>query len=81
MIQWLTTAPDPRSPATGHGAGQRGWRLHAVEVEDITSFSDIKRKRAICGIRPRYGWGLDLFITDPCERCMQITGQRPVNGG
>ena len=67
--QWLTTAPNPRSPATGYDAGQRGWKLHAVTAEDHETTVGIKRRAAACGLRPRHGWGLDMFIEDKCERC------------
>lgn len=68
--QWLTTQPNPRTPATGHDAGQRGWRLHYVDLESGS-------KRAACGLLPRYGWGLDLFIDEPCKRCVWLAGRRP----
>lgn len=69
-IQWLTTAPNPRSPATGHDAGQRGWKLHAVETEeDPATFKAVRYLPAACGLRPAHGWGLDLFITDRCKHC------------
>jgi len=68
MIHWLTTQPNPRSSATGVDAGQRGWRLHAVETER-ENFTDIKHLSAICGVRPKFGWGLDMFIEDHCSKC------------
>lgn len=69
-IQWLTTAPNPRCPATGYDAGQRGWRLHAVET-DSNSFKEIRGVAAICGLVPSHGWGLDMFIEDKCKRCIK----------
>ena len=66
---WLTTQPNPRSPATGHDAGQKGWKLHAVAARDGDSFSAISNIRSKCGLWPRHGWGLDLFIEDRCSRC------------
>ena len=63
--EWLTTQPNPRSPATGYDAGQRGWKLHLVDVEGEHTPS------AVCGLRPRHGWGLDMFINDKCERCVK----------
>lgn len=76
MIHWLTTAPNPRSPATGYDAGQRGWRLHAVEAPEKASFADTRAVRALCGLLPRHGWGLDLFIGDDarCQRCSTKAG-------
>jgi hypothetical protein len=64
MIHWLTTSPNPRSSATGHDAGQRGWKLHAVDL-------DVNVHRALCGLFPRHGWGLDLFIDDKCKKCVK----------
>lgn len=74
-MQWLTTAPNPRSPATGFDAGQRGWKLHAVET-DSDSFEEIRRVSAICGLRPAHGWSLDLFIEDKCQRCARALAKR-----
>lgn len=54
--QWLTTEPNPLTPATGPDAGQRGWRLHAVRADDSESFKAIRRRRAACGLLPRHGW-------------------------
>jgi len=74
--QWLTTQPNPNSSATGVNAGQRGWKTHAVISEPSENFiKDIKRRQAICGLRPRHGWGLDLFIEDKCERCLKRIGR------
>lgn len=72
MIHWLTTAPNPRSPATGTDAGQRGWRLHAVEGPEGATLKELRFKGALCGLRPRHGWGLDMFIEDKCARCAKI---------
>lgn len=74
-IQWLTTAPNPRSQATGHDSGQRGWKLHAVNADDDDTFLGIGHRAAVCGLRPVYGWGLDMFITDKCARCQRALGE------
>jgi hypothetical protein len=50
-------------------AGQRGWRLHAIEVADDELLEAIGQRRAICGLRPSHGWGVDLFIDRECSRC------------
>jgi len=68
---WLTTEPNPRSAATGHDAGQRGWRLHAVHT-DATTFKAVRYTAALCGLQPAHGWGLDMFIEDKCKRCAAI---------
>jgi hypothetical protein len=72
-IEWLTTAPNPRTPATGPDAGQRGWKLHAVETES-DSFKALRLEwaRSLCGLRPAHGWDLDLFIEDKCKRCVAV---------
>lgn len=69
-MAWLTTAPSPRSPDTGHDAGQRGWRMHAVPAAESETLSGVGGRRAACGLRPRHGWGADLFIERKCERCL-----------
>jgi hypothetical protein len=68
-FQWLTTAPNPRVPATGPDAGQRGWKLHAVKAKASDKFFALGRRPAACGVRPAHGWDLDLFIDDKCARC------------
>lgn len=80
---WLTTQPNPRSPATGHDAGQRGWKLHAIAESGGSTFAEVRNRRAKCGLLPRHGWGLDLFIEDRCARCEQAiaaTERRAVRG-
>ena len=69
MIHWLTTAPNPRAAATGFDAGQRGWRLHAVEGGENATFTELRHASALCGLWPRHGWSLDLFIDQKCKRC------------
>jgi len=69
-VQWLTTAPNPRVPATGVDAGQRGWRLHAIRTAS-NSFREIRFIRSVCGVLPAHGWSLDIFIEDKCERCVR----------
>lgn len=70
---WLTTAPNPRSSATGYDAGQRGWKRHLVpEATADMQFKDIRFKAALCGLRPAHGWGLDAYIEDECLRCSAI---------
>lgn len=69
-VYWLTTAPNPRSPATGFDAGQRGWKRHAVECTS-DSFEAIKNASALCGLTPVHGWSMDMFIDDKCARCVR----------
>lgn len=67
-MEWLSTAPNPKNPATGVDAGQKGWKLHCVQVIN-DSFQQTGKVRALCGLIPAHGWSLDLFITDKCKRC------------
>lgn len=60
---WLTTQPNPRSFRGGYDAGQRGWRVHAVRLDNQTG-------PAMCGLQPAHGWGADLFIDRECARCV-----------
>lgn len=78
MYQWLTTAPNPRSSSQGPDAGQRGWKLHAVEAKDTTTFGSLKGHAALCGMRPRHGWSLDMFIEDRCQRCERVLARKTV---
>lgn len=81
-VRWMTTQPHPGvlegwKPMKTHGAdaGQIGWRLHAVPLTDAeyTAFrydeAGYRRPKALCGMSPAHGWGLDLFIDGECERC------------
>jgi hypothetical protein len=69
--EWLTTAPNPRSSATGVNAGQTGWKRHFLEVPSSSeTFERLGLRRAICGVRPMHGWSSDLFIEDRCQRCL-----------
>ena len=70
-LHWLTTAPNPSVPATGHDAGQRGWKLHAVEAAPEATLRDVRFKASACGLRPSYGWGLDAFVEDRCQKCQR----------
>lgn len=77
--EWLTTNPHPTSPA--HTAvvdcGQVGWRLHYVRLgvwtqKHPTSKNEIDVSPALCGITPKHGWGLDMFVDLYCESCKRI---------
>jgi hypothetical protein len=75
-VQWLTTKPSGRSHTHSADDGVTGWRLHAVEATKDALLSELKRKSAVCGLRPRTGWGLDLFIDARCTRCEKKLGLR-----
>lgn len=80
MIHWLTTKPNPYKISLGYDCGQKGWRLHAIE-SDETTFSGLGRQRTLCGLRPRWGWSLDLFIEKKCARCAKKLGlKRSLSG-
>lgn len=68
---WVTTAPNPATPATGFDAGQKGWRLHAVPGFESETFEQISGRRSACGVLPSHGWSLDLFIEEKCARCVR----------
>jgi hypothetical protein len=79
-IGWFTTLPNPYKPAHTHGAdaGQVGWRLHAVPVSE--DGEPLKRGNALCGLSPRHGWGMDLFIDEECSRCADKLAAREASG-
>lgn len=77
---WMPTAPNPRHPGTGYDAGQRGWRLHAVLLNEGEQYQQFKRRPALCGLSPRHGWGGDLFIEDECARCDAAMTKREAAG-
>jgi hypothetical protein len=78
MIHWLNTNANPRLPGwTEH----HGWKMHAVEAPADAKLEDVKRSRALCGQRARYGWYVDLFMIEDwsqcyCERCKKIYDRR-----
>lgn len=72
--QWLTTLPNPRSRATGTDAGTVGWKTHALAVSSTALLSHFRRARAVCGLLPAHGWGMDLFIERKCARCLRALG-------
>ena len=72
--QWLTTAPNPHSSATGFDAGQTGWRTHAVLVSLKGTRNLYRRARAACGLLPAHGWAMDLFIERKCASCLRALG-------
>ncbi len=76
MTEWLTTAPNPARPAYGPDSGQRGWRLHYVNAGSATKKHPVTGEtidvtRSLCGLVPQHGWGLDMFIEEPCKRCQK----------
>lgn len=68
-IQWLTTNPSGRAHTHAADDGQTGWRTHAVRAHDSETFPEIACRAALCGLVPRHGWNIDLFIDRRCARC------------
>jgi len=58
-----------------------GWRLHAVMAENEETLSQLRGRRAACGLLPKYGWGLDLFVDRKCARCLAIVVDEDVSDG
>ena len=81
-IEWLTTGVNPRVRQTGFDAGQRGWRLHALLLPNsamdapVLFNRQVRHGRALCGIQPAHGWGMDLFIDEPCSKCIRALNKR-----
>jgi len=73
--EWATTAPHPtkRAHRTGMDQGQIGWRLHLISMpsDDETP--------SLCGLTPRHGWALDMFIDATCARCVSKATKLKVN--
>ena len=64
---WLTTAPNPKRHRTFYGDdGVTGWKLHFVPPDSAI---------AICGLRPKHGWGIDSFIDEKCIKCLNAIGE------
>ena len=57
--------PNPRVVSHTADAGQRGWRRHVL-LEPLSEY-----QTALCGLVPSHGWGYDMFIDKPCERCLK----------
>ena len=70
-FQWLTTVPSGRAHTHNADCGNTGWHLHAVFAEEMATIADVNHFSAICGLKPKLGWGLDLFIERRCKRCVQ----------
>ena len=90
-LYWLTTSPNPISPAHTHTAdcGQVGWRLHLgktevhIKAHPLASalpknWSQVDVSPAFCGLRPKHAWSLDMFIDEPCKRCMKIADRQNI---
>lgn len=75
MIHWLHTGQHPSVHA---GRRKDGWREHGIEhPSDNPNATELRFKRALCGLLPRHGWGYDLFVEERCERCERKAGLPP----
>ena len=79
-IEWLTIATNPIRVRRGFDGGRSSWKLHAVRLEDDQrKFSDIpKGTETVCGMRPAWGFDLNVFITDHCKKCERILAKVPI---
>jgi len=73
---WVTTAPSGRAHTCRADDGVTGWKLHLIVPGSFVRHSPsqkaaVDRSPALCGLRARHGWGLDLFIDAPCSRCLR----------
>jgi hypothetical protein len=83
-LEWCTTMPNPTVICWTPDAGQRGWKLHLVtpgrvrvqRLRGYPTLTHLDVSQALCGLRPAHGWGLDMFIEDECNRCVQIATRR-----
>lgn len=80
LILWRSTSPNPRVISNSADAGQRGWRLHAIEARDGEKHVDYNKRIALCGLRPSHGWGVDLFIDRNCAKCAAVIARREAAG-
>ncbi len=73
-IQWVTCGSNPLRFENGQGSAVTGWRLHALRT-DAKLFSELNGLRALCGLAPRHGWDLDMYIDRKCHRCSKIAAR------
>jgi hypothetical protein len=64
-LEWVTTNPSPFVKKYGYDQGQRGWRLHLVNPKDGNY------AKALCGLTPSHGWGVDWYIESECKNCVK----------
>jgi hypothetical protein len=76
---WLVTS-SPKLAHSGSPNAVSGWKLHAVAGDDTTTLSSLRSTAAACGLVPRHGWSMDLFIDGSeaghyCKRCKRISAR------
>jgi hypothetical protein len=64
-IEWVCTAANPQL------ANPSGWKLHAIEASPKETTLQLRGRRSKCGLTPRKGWEVDLFVVDKCARCLK----------
>lgn len=67
---WWSTAPNPDRDY-GPDQGQQGFRLHAVASPTSSPYDIKSYTPSLCGLTPTRGWGVDLFVDQPCTRCVR----------
>lgn len=86
LVQWLNAETNPRIRATGFNAGRSAWKFHAVLSDPRQKFEEIKGVHALCGLKPRHGWGMDLFmdiddeVAGRCLKCYYKTLELGLGG-
>jgi len=78
-LHFMTTVSSGKSKTHGADDGVTGWKLHLVDLAGAvnatarTKYGPVvtPHVRAFCGLYPKLGWGIDLFIEDKCERCIK----------
>jgi hypothetical protein len=77
--------PNPKVVDHSVDSGQRGWRIHAVDIEDDkTTLGEIRLATAACGLVPGHGWSVDLFIgrggyDQRCKRCVRALAKHGIH--
>lgn len=77
--QWLNCECNPDASMAGFDAGRTAWKFHAVKAASNASFKELTLNRigSACGLWPRYGWTIDLFMDEndsvagKCIKCLK----------
>jgi hypothetical protein len=73
-VVWMLTGTNPHRPRGGYDCGRTTWHHHAVEGVDSMKASELPR-RALCGVRARWGWDLDMYAASlHCSKCLRKLG-------
>ncbi len=74
-MEWLVTC-SPKVAYSGASSAVSGWKLHALDVSPEARISSLRGHRSLCGLLPRYGWAVDLFIEIECSKCRSKLEER-----